>query len=126
MKVVIDTNVIVSALWTDNGNPRKILDMLGRNELKICYDHRIMAEYEHVLGRPKFRFNRKDINGILNRVKAKGFCAIANECTAPFSEETDRAFYEVAVSCNAYLITGNKKHYPDEPFILSPTQFLPL
>ena len=126
MNVVLDTNILVSALWTEGGNPHKILDMAGRNEIKICYDYRIIAEYQEVLKRPKFLFSARDINGVLNRIKAKGFCTVARQCAHSFTDETDRAFYEVAVTCDAYLITGNCKHFPNEPFILSPAQFLAL
>jgi len=124
MRVVVDTNILVSALWTASGNPRKILDMVGRNEIKPCYDYRIIAEYEDVLSRPRFLFSAKDINGMLNRIKSKGFCTIAQKSTQNFVDETDRAFYEVAVSCDAYLITGNIKHYPDEPFVMTPAEFI--
>ena len=124
MNVVIDTNVLVSTLWTDKGNPRKILDMVGKNTLKICYDHRIIAEYKYVLNRPKFKFSSYDVEVVLKRIKANGLCVAANICPIDFTDETDRAFYEVAVNCSAYLITGNKKHYPDAPFIISPAQFV--
>jgi putative PIN family toxin of toxin-antitoxin system len=126
MKVVLDTNILVSALWTEMGNPHKILDMVGRNEIKPCYDYRIIAEYREVLSRPRFLFSAADINGVLNRIKAKGISIVAEKSVNDFPDETDRAFYEVAVTSNAYLIIGNTKHFPNEPFILSPTQFLAL
>jgi len=124
MRVVIDTNILVSALWTAYGNPGKILDMVGLGKIKPCYDHRIISEYEEVLKRPKFMFSAKDIDGVLNRIKSKGFCIIAQESDRSFLDETDRAFYEVAVGCDAYLVTGNIKHYPSEPFIMTPSDFL--
>ncbi|MDR1616051.1 MAG: putative toxin-antitoxin system toxin component, PIN family [Syntrophomonadaceae bacterium] len=126
MNVVLDTNILVSALWTEKGNPHKILDMIGRNEIKPCYDYRIITEYRDVLSRPKFSFSARDINSVLNGIKAKGFSTIAKQCAHNFTDETDRAFYEVAVTCNAYLITGNSKHFPNEPLVLSPAQFLVL
>jgi len=126
IKVVLDTNVLVSALWTANGNPKRILDMVGKNEIKPCYDYRLIAEYEYVLNRPKFKFPIRDISGVIARIKAKGMAVTAAESTISFVDETDRAFYDVAVSCGAYLVTGNKKHYPNEQFILSPVEFLEL
>ena len=66
------------------------------------------------------------IYSVLGRIQSKGICVAARECAGSFPDETDRAFYEVAVSCKAYLITGNNKHYPEEPFIMSPAQFLAL
>ena len=41
-----------------------------------------------------------------------------------FNDEDDRSYYEVAKLCNAILITGNKRHFPDEPFIMTPAEFL--
>jgi putative PIN family toxin of toxin-antitoxin system len=124
IRVVIDTNVLVSALWMRSGNPHKILDGVGRGEYMPCYDFRILAEYDDVLRRPKFMFPTRDVNGLIGRIKSKGFCTVAPHIDRIFVDDTDRAFYEVAVNCDAYLITGNRKHYPNEPFILTPSDFL--
>ena len=124
MNVVIDTNILVSAFWTDMGNPHKILDMAGTDKIKVCYDHRIIAEYDYVLRRPRFKFSPCDIEVVIKMIKSKGLCVIADRCLINFTDETDRAFYEVAVKNNAYLITGNKKHYPDETFIITPARFV--
>ena len=40
-----------------------------------------------------------------------------------FADESDKKFYEVAKTINCKLITGNKKHFPDEKGILSPGEF---
>jgi putative PIN family toxin of toxin-antitoxin system len=125
MNVVLDTNVLVSALWTPHGNAQRILDMIGI-DVRPCYDYRVIAEYEDVLHRPKFMFSKRDINAVMNRIKAKGISVIAKESNHIFKDEPDRAFYEVAVSGGAYLITGNGKHFPNEPFIMPQGQFLDL
>jgi hypothetical protein len=39
-------------------------------------------------------------------------------------DESDRVFYDVAKTAGAYLITGNTKHFPQEPFILTPAEFV--
>ena len=124
MKIVIDTNVLVSALWTTNNNHIKILDMIGRGELRPCYDYRILAEYEEVLRRPKFEFAERDIKGLLNRIKSKGVSIIADPIPLTMLDEKDRPFYEVAVCCGAYLITGNTKHFPNVPFVVGSAEFL--
>jgi len=124
MKVVIDTNVLVSALYTADNNHRKILDMIGREEIKPCYDYRIIVEYENVLRRPKFGFLERDVNALLGRIKSRGYSVIAKSYPHAVIDENDRAFLEVAITCGAYLITGNTKHYPNEPFILTSAEFL--
>jgi len=124
MKIVVDTNVLVSALWTTSNNHIKILDMIGRGELRLCYDYRILAEYEEVLRRPKFEFAERDIKGLMSRIKSKGVSIIADPLPFAMLDEKDRPFYEVAVHCGAYIITGNIKHFPDEPFIMGSAEFL--
>ncbi len=56
MLVVIDTNILVSALWSKNGLPAKILSMVVSGVLVPCFDDRILCEYKDVLNRPKFKF----------------------------------------------------------------------
>ena len=56
MLVVIDTNVLVSALWSKNGAPAKIISLVLQGKLIPCYDYRILSEYRTVLARPKFGF----------------------------------------------------------------------
>ena len=57
MKVVIDTNVIVSGLLTPFGNSAEIVRMITSGKLNLCFDARILTEYEEVLKRPKFKFS---------------------------------------------------------------------
>jgi len=44
--------------------------------------------------------------------------------TVFMTDETDRTFYDTAKASDSILITGNIKHYPTEPFIMTPTEFL--
>ena len=59
MLAVIDTNILVSALWSRNGAPARILSLIISGELIPCYDYRILCEYREVLTRPKFKFTVK-------------------------------------------------------------------
>jgi putative PIN family toxin of toxin-antitoxin system len=122
--VVLDTNIIVSAFWSKNGNPKRILDLVLEKRVLLAYDHRILAEYTTVLNRPKFNFSPSDITDLLNEIKRNGIAITALPNNAEFTDESVRKFYEVAKSCNAILITGNLKHFPDEPFIMTATEFL--
>ena len=127
IKVVIDTNVLVSAAFLHpNSKPSKIAELIISNDLTICYSAAIIAEYQTVLFRPKFKFNIGTLKLWLKSLTEKG--QIVNPVPSIFDlpDESDRVFYDVAKACNAYLITGNIKHYPDEPFILTPAQFLNL
>jgi len=125
MNVVIDTNVIVSALLNPYGNPAKILNLVINSELTFLYDVRILDEYNRILRRDKFGFARELIYPLIYFLKSEGISVTPNPSSVKFKDEDDKKFYETALSGNAeYLITGNKTHFPEEKFIVSPTEFL--
>ena len=123
-RIVLDTNILVSALWSKNGNPANVVRRVLEGDLTMCYDSRIIAEYVDVLHRPEFPFEASDIHGLLEGVKQRGLSVVAPRIEVAFADEDDRMFYEVAVFCKATLITGNVRHYPDKPFIMTVTEFL--
>jgi putative PIN family toxin of toxin-antitoxin system len=122
--VVLDTNVIVSALWSKSDNAAEIYQMFLQGSLRLCHDPRILAEYKGVLNRPEFAFVQKAVSTFLSRIRREGIPIIPIPCLIDFTDEDGKKFYEVAKVCNAILITGNLRHYPDEPWIMAPAQFL--
>jgi len=126
IKTVFDTNVLVSAFMNKNGTPAKILSLFAKRNLEVFYSDAIFAEYEDVLNREHFRFNKQKILRVLNRFKRLGELFVPIESDISMIDEDDRIFYDVAKQSDSFLITGNKKHYPNEPFILSPAEFLNL
>ncbi|MDR2355497.1 MAG: putative toxin-antitoxin system toxin component, PIN family [Clostridiales Family XIII bacterium] len=123
-RVVLDTNILVSALWSKDGNAAKIPDMFIRGELPLFYDARILAEYKAVLSRPKFAFRHAKVGLLINKIRDDGIAVVPAPCDLEFADEADKKFYEVAKDCNALLITGNLRHCPGEPFIQSTARFL--
>ena len=124
MIAVLDTNVLVSALWTPNGKAAYIVNQAISGRLKLCHDYRILAEYREVLSRPKFKFYDWQINFLLERLEKDGISVIPNALPhVPFTDESDRVFYEVAKFCNAPLVTGNLKHYPQDDCIITLADF---
>lgn len=124
MNVVIDTNVLVSALWTPNGKPAYILNSILTGKLYICHDYRIINEYYNVLHRSKFHFQEWQISYLLDTIIHDGFSVVPTPLPdLPFTDESDRKFLEVARFSNAFLITGNLKHYPDDSCIISVSDF---
>jgi predicted nucleic acid-binding protein len=97
---------------------------LADRKLTACYDTLIMAEYREVLLRPNFRFSKTEVEDVLNLIMDYGISVTPAPLDTFFSDAPDKAFYEVARFCHATLITGNKRHYPDEPLILTPVEFL--
>jgi len=123
-KTVLDTNVIVSAFMNKNGIPAKVLSLFVKREIDVFYSDAIFAEYEEVLNREHFKFNKQKILRVLNRFKKLGNLFVPIESDISMIHENDRTFYDVAKQSDSFLITGNKKHYPNEPIILSPAEFL--
>jgi putative PIN family toxin of toxin-antitoxin system len=123
-RVVLDTNILISALWSKDGNAAKILDMFVRGEVVLGYDARIFIEYKEVLNRPKFAFRRAKIGALMNKIRDDGVAVVAKPCELEFVDATDKMFYEVAKEGGAVLITGNLRHYPCGSFIQSAAEFL--
>jgi len=124
IRVVLDTNVLVSALWSAEGNCAKIISMVFENLLIPCYDYKILLEYRLVLNRPKLNFSNNKTKKLLSEIENRGISVFVKPSSFEMIDESDRKFYDVYTFCEAFLITGNKKHYPQEPNILDPSDFL--
>lgn len=124
MRVVIDTNVLVSAIWSRNGAPAQVVSLVLNGIITPCYDYRIMNEYRSVLSRPKFNFSPSDINALLDYIRIEGLSVLAEPILRTFIDEADKKFYEVAKQSCATLITGNFKHFPNGPAVMSVADFL--
>jgi len=123
-KVVIDTNVLISSRLSALGNPAKIMRLIADGQLEVCYNSDILDEYRRVLAYDKFNFSiesQKFAVEIIEKI-GENIKPAVSKITLP--DESDRIFYDAAKAVNAYLITGNLKHYPEESHILTPTQFM--
>ncbi len=119
MLVVLDTYVIVSALLSPRGKPAYIFKQFLDGDDILCCDERILQEYETVLTRPKFHFFPQYISELLEYIRSHCLFVSPQPSDVEFSDESDKKFYEVAKYCNAVLITGNLRHYPQDPLIKS-------
>ena len=128
MRVVLDTNVIVSAFLTPSGTPSTILQLVLRGDIEVFLNTAILAEYEQVLYRSKFAgiIHKPSVTRFFDILSEIGSSAVSTPGKTVLPDEADRKFYDLAKTVGAVLVTGNKKHYPDEPFILSPAQFYAL
>ncbi|GBR77552.1 putative PIN domain protein [Candidatus Termititenax dinenymphae] len=127
MRIVLDTNVLVSALLNPSGLPAAVLTLVLNGEFKLLYDNRILLEYTEVLWRPVFDFKPDTVTNLLEYVKTDGEFVSALPQKIKFIDVTDKKFYEVYKSGGAeYLVTGNGKHYPQEKGIVTPRVFLEL
>ena len=124
MKVVLDTNVLVSALLA-GGPPAAIADLIANGRLRPFYNDAIIGEYWNVLHRRKFGFQVSHIDRLLGAIIRTGVAVkVSAPSNFPMADEEDRKFYDVAKTSLATLITGNMKHFPKKPFIVTPADFL--
>jgi putative PIN family toxin of toxin-antitoxin system len=125
MKIVLDTNVIVSALLCPQSIPAKILGLVLNGTIGIVYDNNILVEYVDVLNREKFKINKESIKVVLEFMMNDGEYTISIPQNVKFVDEDDRIFYELYKSGEVnFLITGNIKHFPKENNILTPREFM--
>lgn len=129
MKLVLDTNVLVSAMLTPFGGPSRIIELISSGEITLLLDQRIFLEYKTVLSRERFKIPLRSQNIILDRLYEKAFFVMASPLSFALPDPEDNMFVEVAVAGRAdALITGNKKHFPSstvkEVLICSPSEFL--
>lgn len=124
MNVVLDTNVLVSALWSADSKPAAIVNAVIARRFTACYDYRILDEYDKVLHRPKFGFEHWEIQSLLDPIVKNGISVVADPLPdIPFADESDRKFYEVARFCDAYVVSGNIRHYPPDRCIITVADF---
>lgn len=127
---VIDTNVIVSALISKNidSNPGKVFRAIVQERIVPLYNDEILAEYRCVLSRPKFHLASALIETVLKAIIVDGLNLDRVPATGiDFPDPKDIVFYEIAISKeNAYLVTGNIKHFPVRSFIVTPAEMVEL
>lgn len=127
--VVIDTNVLISALLSKHSDAAtvQVLNAVFDGTIIPVFNDEILAEYDNVLHCPKFKFPDANIQLLLDTIKTYGVFAeqlITNEI---LPDPKDLVFYEVVMAKqdeNAYLVTGNSKHFPKKPFIVTPNELL--
>lgn len=128
---VVDTNVLVSALLSsreDAATVQVIARMLA-GEITPVYSGVILAEYREVLRRKKFGFSPNIVNQLLDTVAKYGLLVEPTPTGAILPGLKDLPFYEVVLEKredSAYLVTGNLRHFPREPFIVTAREMLDL
>ena len=125
---VIDTNVLVSAMLKWQSVPSSIMEFALDGFIVPVLNKEIVAEYRAVLSRPMFGLDEDAIKDIIDSLENAGFYVDTETIDIDLPDSKDRVFYEVVMEErkeeDAYLITGNIKHFPNEPFIVTPKQML--
>lgn len=128
MRIVLDTNVLVSALLTE-GICSRVLELVTEQRVQAVVDGRIMNEYFRVLSRGKFDFPTSLVEEVLEDLESAAEYVDSQPCAAKLPDETDQPFLECAVAGHAdCIVTGNKRHFPLEAClgipVLSPAEFI--
>ena len=126
---VIDTNVLVSALLSskDDTATVQVLGKVITGEIIPVYSNVITKEYREVLSRKKCGFSGDLIEYLMSAVEKYGILVDPSPSGITLPDMKDVPFYEVVLEKrddNAYLVTGNIKHFPKEPFIVTPRELL--
>jgi len=127
IKAVIDTNVIVSAYVTKNleAATSKVWEAVMQCKLTPIYNDQILNEYSEVLHRKKFDIPEHLIKCVLDKIITNGIHGERVLSDEFFPDPKDVVFYEVALSKDdAYLVTGNTKHFPKKPIVVTPAEML--
>jgi putative PIN family toxin of toxin-antitoxin system len=130
VKLVLDTNVVVSGLMTPAGLCSQIVDLVAAGRLQACVDARILAEYEAVLRRPELPLLPRQPDEFLDYIYSFGEPVTPNPLSVTLPHADDRPFLEVAHGAGAVLVTGNLRDLPKHAragvTVLSPREFLDL
>ena len=125
---VIDTDVLVSAMIKWNSIPGNILELTFSGTIVPLLNKQIVKEYREVLGRPKFHLTSEIIDSVVDEMERLGLYIDADEIELNLPDPKDRIFYEVVMeerkSEDAYLVTGNIKHFPSKPYVVTPRQMM--
>ena len=126
---VIDTNVIVSAFLKWNSVPGVVLQAVFNGFVIPVYNDEILNEYRNVLNRPKFGFSSELISETISQIESLGVMENALETVAEaMPDPKDIVFYSIALShgktAKTHLVTGNVKHFPANPIVITPRQML--
>ena len=96
--------------------------------IKPLINNEILVEYKEVLTRNKFGLSISDVDDLLNEITRTGIVLTREKTIEKFIDENDIVFYEIVMSArnvtNAYLITGNLKHYPVKSYVVTPKEMI--
>ena len=126
---VIDTKGFISALLSKRADAAtvRVLEAMFDGKIVPLYHNDILAEYDEVLHRSKFHLKEETIQLVINAIKQYGIEVFPQPTGEILVDMDDLVFYEVAMekrNDDAYLVTGNQKHYPVRDFIVTPAEMM--
>jgi predicted nucleic acid-binding protein len=102
-----------------------VVEHILSGDITPVYNKEILNEYDEVLHRPKFKLRHSDIRSLLDYIETIGIQVNRLRYDGEMPDEKDRPFYEVSLSKDdSYLVTGNLKHFPSTPKVVSPSEMM--
>jgi uncharacterized protein len=130
MRIVLDTNVLISGMLNPSGPPGRIVDRLRSGALQLTVDDRILREYTDVLRRDYFLryFGKSEREAVIEYIVRNSSYTLSSVVAHDLPDPGDVPFLEIALTAQVPLITGNLKHYPESAgmgcVVVSPKQFI--
>ena len=125
---VIDTNVIISSMLKAGSLPDEVVQLALDGPIVPLVNEEIIAEYQEVLTRNKFGFSNERIGKMIGEITKRAVFLDRTSTDELFPDPDDAVFYEIVMTARkmteAYLITGNVKHYPIKQFVVTPREML--
>ena len=126
---VIDTNVLVSAMLKWSSFPGNVLKFAFNGVITPLLNNAIISEYREVLLREKFHLSEEIVNDVIETLTEMGEFIDPDSVDIAFSDSEDVIFYEIVMekrkeTDNAYLVTGNTKHFPVQRFVVTPREMI--
>jgi putative PIN family toxin of toxin-antitoxin system len=130
VKLVLDTNVLVSGMINPAGPPGRIVDRVRIGALTLVVDDRILAEYTRVLRRRRFAgyFSNSQVRDVLAFLYAEAERMVAGIAVGELPDPEDTPFLEIALTAEVPLVSGNLADFPGElrrgAMVLSPAEYV--
>lgn len=126
---VIDTNVLIAALLSSKNDSAvvQVFNKVILGQIIPLYSNEIIEEYKNVLSREKFSFTDDQVNFTTSLILNRGIEVKPKPSKIQLVDISDLKFYEIVLEKKddgAYLITGNKKHFPIETFVVTAAEFI--
>lgn len=125
---VLDTNVIVSSMLRSGSVPDEVVQLALEGPIIPLVNQEILNEYEEVLIRNKFGFDEQKVKKMIEDIGKRAIFLDRTPADELFPDPDDAVFYEIVMTArtvsDAYLVTGNTKHYPIKPFVVTPREML--
>lgn len=113
LRLVIDTNIVVSAALKPDGLQRTVLLLAITKPARLYVSDSIVTEYREVLSRPELKIRKGLQRQLLQLIRNRSYPVSPRRPLQVAKDPDDNKFIECAEAAGAdYLLTGNQRHFP--------------